>query len=525
MRHRLANKIRLLKIYKSYYHNDSNPTLLLKIKSEITELKTQLKNTLMSNFIIGQSVKDKEIVLRQYLMLNLFDRVLSGSVIYSLVKKKYVFLICPNVWAEFLKKYGVKVNPISHLIFLFSIKKYLIKGLLIYIHSLKSRDIDSSSYVTYMDITESCLPYKNCDNEPQYNLINWCLKNWEVKPDEIRHNINVDSFEYNGVNFKQYNYIFPKISGLNLVKYHLWFLLSFIWVILISFLGFWRVPILFSEAVMAAWYKYSLPNNRCYKYVFTINGHIYRPLWTYYCSEKIDFLFYAGSYPQYETIYGVPPPELGYTSMTWPKLFMWDNDYAKWTEGLLNRIGTQIIKTNSIWYSDAKLAINYNTKKKHIILFDVPPAKLSSLLPMGSYPLYRTYVNCTMFLEHVYRWAVENDYVIVWKKKRNKSFHSNMQYWTYCNNFENRSGVIAVDSNVSAYKLIKEFGGPVISAPFTSTAFIARELNVESIFYDPSGSIFKSDRGCQGVKLISGSMELGDWFNNLEPRNSSLFRG
>jgi polysaccharide biosynthesis PFTS motif protein len=100
-----------------------------------------------------------------------------------------------------------------------------------------------------------------------------------------------------------------------------------------------------------------------------------------------------------------------------------------------------------------------------------------------------------------------------------------MKYWAYSNYFENRSGVIAVDSNISAYKLIKEFGGPVISAPFTSTAFIARELNVESIFYDPSGLIFKSDRGCQGVKLISGSMELGDWFNNLEPRNSSLFRG
>ena len=61
MRYRLANLIRLLKLYKSYYHNNSNPTLLLKIKSDITDLKIILKNTLMSNFIIGILVKDKEI--------------------------------------------------------------------------------------------------------------------------------------------------------------------------------------------------------------------------------------------------------------------------------------------------------------------------------------------------------------------------------------------------------------------------------------------------------------------------------
>jgi polysaccharide biosynthesis PFTS motif protein len=266
---------------------------------------------------------------------------------------------------------------------------------------------------------------------------------------------------------------------------------------------------------MAAWYKYSLPNNKCFKYVFTINGHIYRPLWTYYCSEKIDFLFYAASYSQYETKYGVPPPELGFASMTWPKLYMWNNEYANWTERLFKNSYTKIIKTDNIWYSDEKLIVNFDKKQKHIILFDVPPAKLSSLLPMGNYPLYRTYKNSITFLEDIYKWATDNNYVILWKKKRDKSIHSNIRYWSFCDSFEVRPGVLAIDSNVSAYKLIKEFGGPVISAPFTSTAFIASELNIKSIFYDPTESIFKTDRGCQGVKLISGSTELGNWFNDL----------
>ena len=252
-----------------------------------------------------------------------------------------------------------------------------------------------------------------------------------------------------------------------------------------------------------------MPNNLCFKYIFTISGHIYRPLWTYYAPNKIDFVFYASSFLLFENKYGTPPPELGFKSMTWPRLFMWDTIYAEWTTKLLKNSPVQIIKTKSIWYSDAKFTFNVNIKSKNnIILFDVPPLKISSYLVSGSYPLYRTFRNGMLFLEDIYRWALMNNINIIFKKKRGKSLHSNIRYLEYTEFFALRRNVTIVDSNISPYKLIKEFGSPVISAPFTSTAFIAKELGVPSFFYDPTEKLFKNDRGCQGVQLISGVSEL-----------------
>jgi polysaccharide biosynthesis PFTS motif protein len=202
--------------------------------------------------------------------------------------------------------------------------------------------------------------------------------------------------------------------------------------------------------------------------------------------------------------------------MTWPKLFMWDTEYANWTDKLFKHSTTKVLKTSAIWYSDSKLNVQNTKNKKNIILFDVSPAKLSSLLPMGNYPLYRTYGNSVKFLDDIYLWAIHNNFNIIWKKKRNKSIHSNIKYWAYSELFASKPGVILIDSNVSPHKLINEFNSPVISAPFTSTAFIAKELGAPSFFYDPTKTLFKTDRGCQGVKLLSGFDELDNMIDLLK---------
>jgi polysaccharide biosynthesis PFTS motif protein len=55
----------------------------------------------------------------------------------------------------------------------------------------------------------------------------------------------------------------------------------------------------------------------------------------------------------------------------------------------------------------------------------------------------------------------------------------------------------------------------VISAPFTSTALIAREMGIPSAFYDPLGIIQKDDRGARGLPIVTGRDELREWLRNL----------
>ena len=57
----------------------------------------------------------------------------------------------------------------------------------------------------------------------------------------------------------------------------------------------------------------------------------------------------------------------------------------------------------------------------------------------------------------------------------------------------------------------------VISAPFTSTALIGRDLGKPSIYYDPHGLCDKDDRAAHGIPVVSGRVELLAWLAALEP--------
>ena len=55
----------------------------------------------------------------------------------------------------------------------------------------------------------------------------------------------------------------------------------------------------------------------------------------------------------------------------------------------------------------------------------------------------------------------------------------------------------------------------VISMPFSSPAFIANQMNIKSIFYDPSENISINDRGAQGLPLIQGKKMLDNYIQNI----------
>ena len=93
------------------------------------------------------------------------------------------------------------------------------------------------------------------------------------------------------------------------------------------------------------------------------------------------------------------------------------------------------------------------------------------------------------------------------------SNHSN-SYRKLINNFINRPNVYAIDPNISAFKIINN-SSLVISMPFTSPAFIANQMNIKSIFYDPSENLSFNDRGAQGLPLIQGKIMLDNYIQNI----------
>jgi len=83
-------------------------------------------------------------------------------------------------------------------------------------------------------------------------------------------------------------------------------------------------------------------------------------------------------------------------------------------------------------------------------------------------------------------------------------------YVKLTNNFYSSNDMISINSDISASELIDKCKY-VISFPFTSTAIIAKNQGLHSVFYDPVGIIQKNDRAAHGILVLNGIKELKKW--------------
>ena len=103
---------------------------------------------------------------------------------------------------------------------------------------------------------------------------------------------------------------------------------------------------------------------------------------------------------------------------------------------------------------------------------------------------------------------------MVLKRKRDVGTRLHPGYERTINRLCTSSNYLEIDSDTSASSLIAKCQA-VISAPFTSTALIARELGKPSIYYDPHGICEKDDRAAHGIPILSGQEELANWLSAL----------
>ena len=87
----------------------------------------------------------------------------------------------------------------------------------------------------------------------------------------------------------------------------------------------------------------------------------------------------------------------------------------------------------------------------------------------------------------------------------------------YLRVFEKNKNVKIIDHRINAKHIIKLCEG-VISLPFTSTAIIAHECNIPSIYYDPSSKISGQPFEEKGIRIINNQKNLNRWF--LSVKNS-----
>lgn len=114
------------------------------------------------------------------------------------------------------------------------------------------------------------------------------------------------------------------------------------------------------------------------------------------------------------------------------------------------------------------------------------------------------------FLIPILETAQKLGLTVVHKPKRKKNQTMNEQTSKLMEKLNQYSNYVRLDPRVSPVKVI--MGAMcVVSMPPTTTALIARELEIPSVYFDSFGQMLSGDSALENIDLISSQIELNKW--------------
>jgi len=519
----------LRQVIRGYKHlKESNRLgLISSVKETLTNTRISQIEKNTSKRIFGAGLHDRELIIRQYLLMRLGGLNLNRALLYSLGNQNSsVIYPLPPAWRCVLREYGFKVPKVrtkliwQAYVFLFFVNGllYLVRQSLSNFKSIISRSERKflGEYIYFDGIVEGCLPQASKDGI-SHDLLSWYLQ-WpgRIKDiDTLCHSVSTTrEIELNSIQVTSIpSPILPLSKLTSVFFYFAWSIIVTLHAIYDFFLGHWWNIVLLKESSIAAIVRIEQPERLAREYLFNNSNWIYRPLWTYEAEKagsKITFYFYSTNCESFKLADNYPNITYGWQAMNWPHYLVWD-DYQK---DFVNRAVGESAKVSivgSIWFNTSSLKIP-KLESKAIAIFDVTPFRTAHYVTMGAEIEFYTPDVCEKFLEDIQELASTLGYQVLWKRKRKIGMlaHPEAIYFNEC--YSNVANVMSIDSDISAYRVI-ESADIVVSMPYTSTAILARELGKPSCFYDPLGVIQQGDRAAHGIEVLSGKECLGNWFN------------
>ena len=194
-------------------------------------------------------------------------------------------------------------------------------------------------------------------------------------------------------------------------------------------------------------------------------------------------------------------------------IWIWDEFYAK-----ILRLEGVFCKTKVVgpilWYLPEQNTQNLKSELFRICVFDVSPMNKEFLLSRGMLGNFYSTQTMTDYLSDVLA-AVDGvrqqkDYLIeiTLKHKRKPSPMHDASYFEFVKNrceADNRIRLAREDANL--YSLISE-SDLVIAVPYSSPGYVAKCLDIPSLFYDPTNEILVSNEIVSPIIFASGRENL-----------------
>lgn len=486
-----------------------------------------------SSSIFGNSISQAELILKQRLAMR--ESSINRALLSSLGKDgSSVYLALPRVWLDVIKSRGFSVASLScSILWSMVIWKHFFLGCRqIFVDcflTLKNFDRGSlakEDYVYFCDLTELNLP------QPQGNTLSHCIVNWYLhwrgrRQDisELCHSVPgysaCSSLGHVKLRYRRSPHPHPtRINGL--ARFLVWALQAIAISLLDIIRGRWWHALLLKEASSAAMTRFSVKHDFASQYFFH-NSRPYPPLWTYELLDtKADIFLYF--YSANDGIYpiGTKDPILncGYSLMNWPNYLVWSEFQA---DSMRKCAGSNpnINVVGPIWFQDSGQEVFIPQNKLTIAVFDVQPQRTSRYCLLAQPVDFYVPAVMNKFISDISNAALEMGVCVFWKRKRDigKLVHPSFER---CAEILFRKGAFSIiEPSISATHVIQN-SKVVISAPFTSTALIARHLCKPAIYYDPSFLVSPSDPSANGIPIIQGSEALLNWLQSLVHREGSV---
>ncbi len=464
------------------------------------------------------------IALRQKLCLVLLNKNFNAKV---LISKNYGisnFFCVPNEWLNILSSFCRVNKKLTNLhfylfSFLYGINSIFKSSLWIYeLFKYKdNKEIKVQPYVAFIDLVDSNLPIKS--NESSNTIVDWYFKNYKSEKDVkiISHTLRKKKYSYGDKVIIEEACFLSRVSFIEKIKLIFYLAYSIIVTLLLFFCGRWEYLFMISDIVKCKFYQEINHNFLAKEYLFSYSNLDYRPLWTYIVENRgsqITFWAYASS------LSGIKKKNGEYTFTdyaweisTWPTILVFTKKFKEFVENIVSSKSKVLLFDKPIANTDGILPDNLakEIKNKTVVsIFDVSPVSDLNAALLLHDPRFRTVENGKKFISDICEIFNHENFFILFKVKRPLKYNSifDKDYIEYIESLTKvYKNVFLCHGNISAEKVI-QLSSLCISIPFTSTAFIASMVNVESIFYDGSGMVQPDDCNSQGIKLVSGKEQL-----------------
>lgn len=204
--------------------------------------------------------------------------------------------------------------------------------------------------------------------------------------------------------------------------------------------------------------------------------------------------------------------------MNWPNYYVWDLRQESFIKSC-NDFPRKILRVGPIWFSDSYDDFNFPTPRS-IAIFDVQPMDDIRYLEYAFYPDYYTAENCIDFLKDIIDIGIKYNIKLLLKHKRDIGKIGNSAYHSFVQSKVNSNSIELINSDISPFRIIPNVSA-VISMPFTSTGIVAKDANVLSVYYDPTGSINSSNPCSRDIEIINNLGKLDSWIASLNSFNQS----